>query len=521
MKYFSIVLLILFSVLASALVSRWTMERLPHLEDEFAYLFQARIFQKGAVYIDTPQPANPYWQPFLINLDGKRFSKYPPAWSLLLALGTGLKLPWVVNTWLAGLNVALVYRFTRELYGGAAGLVAGLLLSLSPIALILNASLMSHTSALFLATLFMYGLWRIERGRRVLLWGGLAGAALGLLIANRPLAAVGVALPFVVYSAGRVVFSPHIKTLVPLLMVAAATLLWALPLPLYNHIVSGSPNTNLYTLIWSYDRVGFGEGHGRQGGQQVFNLQENGVKINMTTHQGHTLSKGWSNLKRDTACYARDLFGWVEQPDQPPSEILRGNECLVDRRGYSWLLLPFGLLLMPRRRWSLLLVAAAASVLLVHMAYWIGAGVYSARYYFEASAALVMVSAAGVEGLRRWGLGWGVYALLGVLLGVALLGYTPRRLAALRGYGDISQADIQAVQALRHTPDTPVLVIGVGDLHWRQMGALFSLTDPYTTAPIIGLRDTSGRYVDLLAQRYPERQVILLIDGVLYPLFPE
>ncbi len=45
---------------ASALVSRDIFERVPHLEDEFAYLYQARIFAHGDVSITTPQPIVPF-----------------------------------------------------------------------------------------------------------------------------------------------------------------------------------------------------------------------------------------------------------------------------------------------------------------------------------------------------------------------------------------------------------------------------------------------------------------------------
>ncbi|NLF77466.1 MAG: hypothetical protein GX573_17365, partial [Chloroflexi bacterium] len=36
---------------ASAVVSRAIFDRLPHLEDEFAYLYQARIFARGETHI--------------------------------------------------------------------------------------------------------------------------------------------------------------------------------------------------------------------------------------------------------------------------------------------------------------------------------------------------------------------------------------------------------------------------------------------------------------------------------------
>lgn len=64
-----------FAFFMSALVSRTVFERLPHLEDEMAYLFQAKIFERGQLVVDTPDPRRAYWQPFVVDYEptGKRF----------------------------------------------------------------------------------------------------------------------------------------------------------------------------------------------------------------------------------------------------------------------------------------------------------------------------------------------------------------------------------------------------------------------------------------------------------------
>ncbi|MEQ9027176.1 MAG: hypothetical protein RLP44_00560, partial [Aggregatilineales bacterium] len=70
--------LVFFSFFMSALVSRTVFDRLPHLEDEMAYVYQARVFARGDVVIDRPEPWNAYWQPFVIGYEetGTAFSKY-------------------------------------------------------------------------------------------------------------------------------------------------------------------------------------------------------------------------------------------------------------------------------------------------------------------------------------------------------------------------------------------------------------------------------------------------------------
>ncbi len=541
----------------AAQVSRQVFDRLPHLEDEFAYLYQARVFEGGDIAAETLQPNRAYWQPFTINHDGQRFSKYPPGWSMLLALGTGLNMPWMVNVWFAGLTVALIYRFGRELYDETAGAAAALLLAFSPIALLQSGSLMSHTSALFFAMLFVYGLWRLERasaGRGRLFWGALAGIALGLLVANRPLASLGVALPFIAYSVLRLLWllARDRQTLVPafrgLFVLGLCAILFGMLFPAYNQAVIGDPTKNLYTLIWSYDRWGFGEGIGRYGGTLRSAGTANGEKISLITHAGHSWERGWEQTERDTRCYFRDLFGWVEPPARFNDRFVPTNDCLVpdDQPGYSWILLPLagvfvlgsawrarpqagdrlrragGLLwgFLREAKWSLLLGALALSVIFIHIPYWIGAGVYSARYYYEATGALVLLSGAGFSALARLADGlnlrYGVYALLVGALLFTSIAYTPQRFEMLNGYGNITDALYEQVQARRTSPDVPVMVIATGDHHWRDMAALMGITDPRAEGDIIALRDSDQTYFRTLQSQHPEREIFFILDEQLY-----
>ena len=193
------VLVVLASFILTAAVSLRPFERLPHLEDEIAYLYQAKIFAGGQLVIPTPQPRASYWQPFVVDFGGVRFGKYSPGWPLLLAVGVLLGQPWVVNAFLAALTVALTYRLGRDLFGPATGLVAAVLLAASPMFLLLSGSLMAHTAATFFAVLLMWALRQSERRGsapwRAALWGAVAGGALGMLVNTRPLTAAGIALP--------------------------------------------------------------------------------------------------------------------------------------------------------------------------------------------------------------------------------------------------------------------------------------------------------------------------------------
>src|SRR4051812_8822935 len=87
------------AVFALAGAVAWgVFEAMPHLEDEHANLFQARVFAAGRITADVPRHPNSFFTPFVINsAQGKRFGKYPPGYPLLLALGAALRQPWLVN----------------------------------------------------------------------------------------------------------------------------------------------------------------------------------------------------------------------------------------------------------------------------------------------------------------------------------------------------------------------------------------------------------------------------------------
>jgi len=134
------------------------------------------------------------------------------------------------------------------------------------------------------------------------------------------------------------------------------TLLLASVIPLYQYAATGDARQNLYLLVWSYDRVGFGEGYGAH---------------------GHTLEKGIRQTGWDLSLTASDLFGWqtgsmftadnqikpelkdhlLNQGDYwPPTPsfgltLPSGDTKDIPFIGLSWVLLPFGLLIGFKRRW--------------------------------------------------------------------------------------------------------------------------------------------------------------------------
>jgi len=349
-----------FAFFMSGLVSRTVFERLPHLEDEIAYLYQARIFAGGEITIDSPENRSSFWQPFVVDYrpTGQRFGKYTPGWPFVLSIGEQMGQPWLINAFFAMLTVAVVYRLGREIFGADVGVIAALLTAFSPAALLLNGTLMAHTAALFYATFFMYAYWRMEHGSHPLRWGLAAGLALGALAASRPLTTVAIAMPFIIWSGARLLAAlfptePE-KTLYsdqrlryfwqklsPLLLLSVGALLLASWIPLFSYATTGDFSQNLYRLVWEYDGIGYGECCGRS---------------------GHTLEKAFRHTRFDLSLTAADLFGWQIAPITPElQEHLQTQSDYWPARGFSFLLLPIGLVMgllsaEGRRSWRFLLL---------------------------------------------------------------------------------------------------------------------------------------------------------------------
>lgn len=551
-------LVALFAFAAAVAINGSVFERLPHLEDEFAYLYQARIFARGQLWVPRNEPVKVFWQPFVVQpeqtSDGihKRFGKYTPGWPLLLAPGAALDAAWIMNAFFAALNVLLTYRIGREVFakhgGKSIGLVAALLVAISPMSLLLNATLMAHTSAMTLTMVFFYAYWRIvsERiqpapRRAGYVWGAVGGLALGLMLASRPLTAVAAAAPVVIHAGllllgdlfrARERFWRRLRPLVVLAICVAPTgALW----PAFNHIWTGDWRTNVYTLVWPYDRVGFGIGHGP----------------NQT--EGHTLTKGWRNARNDLKFYFRDLYGFTLNTNALAfAETNLGYGLGI---GLSYMLIAAGLVAGWRSGWIWLLFALLAMLVVVQIGYWIGSSVngaaaYSVRYYYEATFAVSLVSAYGVVALARTLsrqpdarrprtaspalTDYLIYGGLLVACASSVISYSPARFReplpprwndGLWRYNAVGQHKIDEIEKIREksgTPDKPVLIIVLRDPDpavrgdWRDYAAAMALTSPFLDSEIVVARVFEAEDVEIYTRRFPDRLVLFQIGEGLH-----
>lgn len=466
---------------AAGWASQAVFERMPHLEDEFANLWQAEVMADGEIALPSPEFPRSFMVPFVVDYEGLRFGKYPPGWPALLSLGVRLGAPWLVNALLAGACAWLAYRLGRRLGGAAVGLLAALLVATSPMFLLLTASLMSHALSVFL-TLALTLAWldstspqppKVPRALPV----AVAGLSLGLLALTRPLTAVAVGLPFGVHGAWLLLRgSPrtrHALLVIGVLAAATGSLVFV-----WQWALTGDALRNLYTLWWPYDRIGFGPGHG-------------------VTEAGHTLNLARINTRFSLRVGRHDLFGWPY---------------------LSWIFAPVGILAWRRRVEAWLLASLLPVLVLLYALYWVGAWLYGPRYYIEALGALAVLSAAGITALagqwtpvrrRRWrGVGVGAVVLTLLLLNLGF--YLPARLRQMSGLYDMRRADGQPLEALALDR---ALVIVHPKSAWTEYGALLRLTPPFADGDLL-LAYTRGTETDRkLAQAYADRPVFHYYPG--------
>ncbi len=471
-------LLGLLAIAAAYLVAERVFERIPHIEDEMAFVWQAQVYARGQLTVASPAHPKNLMTPFVVDYHGQRFAKYPPGWPVVLAFGYLLGARAWVNPLLAGLAVWLTCRLGQKVFTPAVGLLAAFLTLISPFFLMLSGSLLSHTWSLVLSlTLTLAWLDTFVYERRVPRWltALVAGLTLGLLALTRPLTTLGVALPFFIH--GLILLRRggwDVRRLV--FFVSAVSLLVSAIFLLWQYALTGESLTNPYTLWWSYDKVGFGPTFGRQDG-------------------GHNPFWGWISLKKAITTGWKDFFGW-------------GN--------FSWLFLPFGLWAVRFNRPAWLVGSVFVSLAGAYLLYWTSSTTFGPRYYFEGFFSLTLLSAAGCLWLAGWSKtrGWRnirfliATGLLAFLAGYNLFAYLPTRLAGMRGLYGVERADLLPFFSEEAKALTPAIVVVHIQDTWTDYGALLDLQDSWLTSPFIFALGQSAATSAALRADYPDRRLI-------------
>jgi hypothetical protein len=489
-----LVALFVVTVAVGSFVALVGFDSVPHINDEVAYLFQAKIFAAGHAWAPAPEHPEFFVQEHVMVQGGRWFGKYPPLYPLLLAMGVALGAAWIVNPILYALTCLVIYAWTKDATRDWRwGAVAWLLALTSPLCLMLAGSMMAHTTAALLITLagwLTLGALRHRSMERALL----AGATLGLAALARPYTALLASLAiggFCLVQALTVIDRRRVVRLTAALVLATAAL--ASTYVVWNLVVTWpeGPSVDLYTAYDRTDALGFGP--------------DRGMGWRMTWGSwGHTWAKALRNTERYLHSTSHHLFGW-------PGEL-------------SLALVVAGCWASRRRRWLWLVVALWVALAVGHMLYWAVLHLaFGPRYWAEIAPSLIVLSALGLRHVMRPagnlprapGLSAGglmVAAALCVLVGWNAFVYMPARWIEMAEYGGVTANLPRAIEAEGLTD--AIVFVPMRPLVFNEG---FGLNDPLLRRGVIIATDRGDRNATLL-QSYPDRPAYRWSEGRLSPL---
>ena len=353
-----VVLCATFVFISTNLISYFLFQHTPHIHDEIAYLFQAKIFSQGRLSVSSPCGREAFDFPHMIN-NGKWYSQYPPGYPLILVLGLAIGMPWLMNPLLAALAVVLFYYLGKEIYGEAEGRLAAVLGALSIWFLLTSSTMLSHTGSMVFFAFFLLFLYR-SLDAPSLGNGLMAGLGLGIAFLIRPYNVAVIAVPFVVFYGFRFLMDCRRRLLsfsgfVAIILVSVACLM------VYNTLTNGHPLKMGYI-------VSHGEGHGLGFGRQGYL----GVP--------HTPERGLLLIGENLGAINKYLFGW------PLSSLL--------------FIVPFFIPLNEGKKWKeadLMMVLGFLSLTGGLFFYWGSHVILGPRMYFEAFPILILITARGLS----------------------------------------------------------------------------------------------------------------------------
>jgi xanthosine utilization system XapX-like protein len=497
---------ILLVVFLSSLTLQFVLfDDIPHVTDAISHSFQAKILEQGRLSAPLPPCPEAFFQQHVImTRDGRWFSKYTPGHPLVLAAGRRLGMPWLPVPLCSGLAAVALYCIGRRLFNERVARSAALFFAVSPLALLLAGSYMSHTPFLMFilagTTLAAAGLDPRTSNLRARTALGAAGFCLGMAALTRPqdfaifVPVLGVGLLYALVKHRRPAGSSAAWVGAGLLIPAAILLFW---------------NTKLYgrPLVIGY---GFTEA------QTILPVFQSRYGINEAFGVRQAIRLTLNTLYR----FDQVALGW---PVTLPWVVLALGAARFRRSvGLAWL--------------------GIAGGLTVYFFYDYYGLEFEARYYFNLLPFVLLLLAAGLPVARRLlSVAAGRWTgqpgsrrlasrlLMGLLLAFFLhgLAYYWRDFLWPRYSSDYEQAGTRLQLLAGHAGlrDALVLVPCDDDNEMRYSSG-FLHNDPLLTHAVIYARDRAGHY-DCLRAAFPDRTLYRFIpnaewtDGRFEPLFPQ
>jgi hypothetical protein len=342
-----------FVFLFTNLISFIAFQQKPHLDDTIAQLFQARIFAQGKLYWSAPSFPEFFDRGHIVLDNGRWYSQYPPCHPAILTLGVLIGMPWIINPLLGALAVIIFYFLGKELFDKKTGRIAALLGTLSPFLLFMSSEYMNHASALLFLSCFILFFFQMIR-KHSFLSALLAGSFLGLAVNVRPLSALAISTPLIIYSL-FLVFRNFKQYFSRLILLGLGTAFFVGILLYYNYLTNGNPFTFGYIARWGSDH---GLGFGRSGWGPI-----------------HTPLRALLSTSEDLNALNRFLFEWPI-----PSLIFI---ALLFASGQA-------------KRKEYLLLAIISAPVVAYFFYWYHGILFGPRWEYETLGALVVLTSCGI-----------------------------------------------------------------------------------------------------------------------------
>lgn len=465
-----------FCFIAAAALCQLVVRPIPHIPDEAAYLYQARVFASGRLVNDlAPAGLADLFRSEYVWDRPYGHSVFPPGWPAVLALGAAVGLPWLVNPLLAAACVPFLYLLVREVWSHAQAVYAVLLLCVCPFFLLMSATLMSHTLSLLAALVAVSGLLL---GRRSWRWSCLGGLGLAMLFVTRPLegtlagAMLGLAFLY------RLLGKPGARRLTLMFAVAlAGPAAW---LGFNKAVVGGwldAPVNRYFRQVKGVsNQLGFGP--------------DRGTTLFHSLGPGHSPLEAAFNLQYNLHSGNERFWGWP---------------------GGAAVLIAFGLLgRSPPRvpKWAL---AAAIALIGAYGLYWYHGECFGPRFYFVLLPVMLMLTLAGMNAVA------GILKAPAAVIAIAAVPFTFLVHVPAHGmtlYHNTRGVSEELRARVRRPPATPAIVLLRNTRSDQWFSSTVPLNDLALADELLYARDRNRRAdLDRIRRAFPDRDIYRYRDG--------
>lgn len=447
---------------------------MPHIVDSQSQWFQASVFLHGSLAASLPAASEFFEHVFLLSVEDRWFSIYPPGYALLLSLGMWIGVPGLINALLTTASGILLYRITRNRFNEATARWAISLWMISPFVLFMGAGFMNHTANAFWFLLTILCMQQLQRHPW---YAPLGGIAVGMGMITRPFStlALSFCLPlWITWTRGI----PRRKLVSSIILFSLGALLPILFFLHYNLETTGNAFLSGYQMYFGGTPVGFGE---RPWGSEPL---AHGIANTVT----HSPIRGAINTWNNFTLLQYHLLGW------PTGSLL----CVF------LLFLPG----MHMGRNEMVVLLSALTLPLAYFFYFFQDDCFGPRFYFETAPFWIMLIARCLSRLPQAMTGWYgnahqtnqaiVLFFVTLLTIISLFTVWMERIAV---YGDSYWGTISELRTLVHeTITTNDSVIFVED--YRDFQTLFTMNDPTLTRGPVIARDMGVQNQSLM-EHYP------------------